>query len=100
MDTGTAIVGLGVVIAFFAYLETIRRDLRSEIRGIDTKLSNEIKGIDTKLSNEIKEVRQASETAHKSILAELADAKAERASITERLKCVEDKVDDLKRSSD
>ncbi len=80
MDTETAVVAIGVVIALFAYLETIRRDLRGEI----------------------KDVRQASENAHKSILTDLGNAKAERASIAARLKCVEDKVDDIKqgRSSD
>ena len=80
METGTAVVAIGVLIALFGYLETIRRDLRGEI----------------------KDVRQASENAHKSILTDLGNAKAERASISERLKCVEDKVDDIKqgRSSD
>ena len=45
VDTGTAVVGIGVIISLFGYLEIIRRDLRSEI----------------------KEVRQASEAAHKEI---------------------------------
>ena len=46
-----SIVAVGVIIALFGYLESIRRDLR----------------------NEIKEVRQASDTAHTDIRNQLCD---------------------------
>ena len=71
MDTGTAIIGVGVLISLFGYLEIIRRDLRSEV----------------------KEVRRASDTAHGKIHTELGDIKTTQAAHTERLKCIEDKID-------
>ncbi len=73
MDTGVAVVGVGVLISLFGYLEIIRRDLRSEI----------------------KEVRQASETAHFTIQSELSNIKTTQAAHTERLKCIEDKIDSI-----
>lgn len=60
MDTGAALVGISAIIALFAYLETIRCDLRSEI----------------------KEVRQAAETARKDIL-------VQQAAHTARFNCIE-----------
>ena len=66
MDTGAALVGISVIIALFAYLETIRCDLRSEI----------------------KEVRQAAETARKDILVQLSD-KSQQAAHTARFNCIE-----------
>lgn len=87
MDTGTAVVGIGVIISLFGYLEIIRRDLRSEI----------------------KEVRQASERAHNGINEKLSAIVTTQASHSERfntvderfntvqtqIKCVDDKVDKL-----
>jgi len=67
VDTGAALVGISVIIALFAYLETIRCDLRSEI----------------------KEVRQASETARKDILVQLSDIKSQQAAHTARFNCIE-----------
>ena len=34
VDTGAALVGISAIIALFAYLETIRCDLRSEIKEV------------------------------------------------------------------
>ena len=87
MDTGTAVVGIGVIISLFGYLEIIRRDLRSEI----------------------KEVRQASEAAHKEINDKLNAIERTQATHSERfntiderfntvhvqIKNVDDKVDKL-----
>ena len=70
MDTGVAVVGVGVLISLFGHLEIIRRDLRTEI----------------------KEVRQASETAHGNIQTELGAVKTTLAAHTERLNCIEDKI--------
>lgn len=67
MDTGAALVRISVIIALFAYLETIRCDLRGEI----------------------KEVRQVSETAHKDILMQLSDIKSQQAAHTERFNRIE-----------
>ena len=78
MDTGTAVVGIGVLIALFAYLETIRRDLRGEI----------------------KEVRQASDTAHKEIQLRLGNVETQLAAITARVDCIDDKVDHIQRRLD
>lgn len=78
MDTGTAVVGIGVVIALFAYLETIRRDLRGEI----------------------KDVRQASDTAHKEIQIRLGNVETQLAAITARVDCIDDKVDHIQRRLD
>ena len=87
VDTGTAVVGIGVIISLFGYLEIIRRDLRSEI----------------------KEVRQASEAAHKEINDKLNAIERTQATHSERfntiderfntvhvqIKNVDDKVDKL-----
>ena len=62
-----------------------RQELQTDIRLIDTKLSDEIKEV----RGEVKEVRQASETAHKGILAQLTDIKVQQAAHTERFNCIE-----------
>ena len=77
MDTGAAVVGIGVLIALFAYLETIRRDLRGEMRD---------------LRGDVKDVRQASDTAHKEIQLRLGNVETQLAAITARVDCIDDKV--------
>ena len=62
-----------------------RQELQTDIRLLDTKLSDEIKEV----RGEVKEVRQASETAHKGILAQLTDIKVQQAAHTERFNCIE-----------
>ena len=63
-----------------------RQELQTDIRLLDTKLSvREIKEV----RGEVKEVRQASETAHKGILAQLTDIKVQQAAHTERFNCIE-----------
>ena len=62
-----------------------RQELQTDIRLLDTKLSDEIKEV----RGEVKEVRQASETAHKGILAHLTDIKVQQAAHTERFNCIE-----------
>ena len=78
MDTGTAIIGVGVLISLFGYLEIIRRDLRSEIKD---------------MRDEIKDVRKASENAHNDILTRLGNVETQLASLTERVNCIDDKLD-------
>ena len=73
MDPGTAIVGVGVLITLFGYLEVIRRDLRSEIKEFHRELSGEIKDLRSDLSGEINGVRAASENAHSEIRKDLGD---------------------------
>ena len=69
-----------------------RQELQTDIRLLDTKLSDEIKevrGEVKEVRGEVKEVRQASETAHKGILAQLTDIKVQQAAHTERFNCIE-----------
>ena len=66
-------------------LTNMRQELQTDIRLLDTKLSGEIKEV----RGEVKEVRQASETAHKGILAQLTDIKVQQAAHTERFNCIE-----------
>ena len=94
----------GEVKAVDSRLNAESKELRGEIKSLDSKLSaeskelrDEIRALDSKLSAEIKEVRQASEKAHASIQAELSVIKAEQAAQSERLDCIEDKIDDIKR---
>ena len=65
----------------------------AEIKALDTKLTSHINAVDTKHSGEIKEVRLASEAAHKDILANLGSIRVEQAAQSERLKCVERRLD-------
>ena len=51
MDIETAVVGIGVLIAFLAYLETVRRDLKSDIKSLEERLSRDIKEIQVKLDS-------------------------------------------------
>ncbi len=69
MDTGTAVVGIGVIISLFGYLEIIRRDLRSEI----------------------KEVRQASERAHNGINEKLSAIEITLATHSERFNTIDER---------
>lgn len=48
LDIETAVVGMGVLIAFLAYLETVRRDLKSDIKSLEDRLSRDIKEVDGK----------------------------------------------------
>jgi len=90
VDTGT-IIGFALTIVV-----TIISVVGSGI-GLTMMLVRHINGTRLELKEDIKTVREASETAHRSILADLGEAKADRAAFSERLKCVEDKVDDMKR---
>ncbi len=74
---GTVLTGIGVVLALVRYTNGLRLELKGDI----------------------KEVRNASASAHEKILSELGNAKSERTALSERLKCVEDKVDDIKREN-
>ena len=50
MDTGTVVVGIGVIISLFGYLELIRRDLRSEINDVREASADAHKEINDKLN--------------------------------------------------
>ena len=70
------------------------------------KLDNKIERLDAKLSGDVKDVRQASENSHKEIIGRQGAMQTTLATHTERfstvqaqIKCVEDKVDNLSRSS-
>ena len=73
VDTGTAVVGIGVIISLFGYLEIIRRDLRSEI----------------------KEVRQASEAAHKEINVKLNAIERTQATHSERFNTIDERFNTI-----
>lgn len=76
MDTGTVVTGLGVLIALFGYLEFFRRDLRQEIR----------------------KYRQVFETPHKKdIQGRLNNVETQLASLSARVDCVDDKIDNIQR---
>ena len=51
MDIETAIVGIGVLIAFLAYLETVRRDLKRDIESQEKRFSSDFKDIARKLDS-------------------------------------------------
>ena len=80
MDIETAVVGIGVIVSLFGYLEIIRRDLRREIKSLDTKLSGEIRA-----------VRQASEVAHKEINEKLNAIEVTQAIHTERFNTINER---------
>ncbi len=73
MDPGTIAAVAIALFAIFAFLESIRRDLKGDIR----EVRNELRSLDSKLGFEIKEVR---------------DGYGNRISI------VETKVEDVRRS--
>lgn len=76
MDTGTVVTGLGVLIALFGYLEFFRRDLRQEIR----------------------KSRQVFETPYKKdIQGRLNNVETQLASLSARVDCVDDKIDNIQR---
>ena len=67
--------------------------LDRKITGARLELQDNINSLDTKLTGEVKEVRQASESAHKEILAQLSDVRVQQAAQSERLKCIESRLD-------
>ena len=86
-----ALVTVGAIMATWW-----RLDAKMEI--LDAKIER----VDIKLSGETTKVREASETAHKEIRADLADIKVEQGKHSERFNvidlrsnCIDDKIDNI-----
>ncbi len=105
MDTGTAIVSVGVLISLFGYLEVIRRDLRSEIKEVRQASENMNQETLARLGGEIKDVRQASEASHQETLTrlggEIKDVRqASEASHQETLTRLSGEIKDVRQASE
>lgn len=84
----TVLTGLGVVLSMVRYINATRLELKGDINKVDDILGDDVK-----------EVRQASASAHTSILSELGEVRAQQAAHTERLNCI-DKHLEMSRKDD
>ena len=98
MDVSTAVT-IGSALALFLALFGFWWKLDGKIERVDTKLDGKIGSLDIELGNKIEGVRQTSASAHENIISELGEIRVEQATHTERLKCIEGKVDDIKRGN-
>ncbi|MCY3934700.1 MAG: hypothetical protein OXG02_04165 [Chloroflexi bacterium] len=80
---------ISVLLFMFRWLDTKNTDTRKELKA-------DIQNAASKLGAEIKEVRQASETAHTSILTELGNIKEKQGIHTGRFDGIDKRFDDFK----